>query len=64
MSKDKPRTMNNAELCRRAHERLDQIFQEMENREEYGILGVEVVFERGQATQLRRTLHGTDRPAK
>lgn len=59
-----PSSLNNAEFLNLAHQRLDQIFQEMEGRQDHGTIGVELAFERGQVTMIRRTLNGTDRPAR
>lgn len=57
-----PQDQSSAEFRRLAHQRLEQIFTDMEARQEYGTAGVEVTFQRGQACLIRRTLDGTDRP--
>ncbi|HSV28363.1 MAG TPA: hypothetical protein VLL76_02360 [Candidatus Omnitrophota bacterium] len=57
-------TEHNNAFRRTAHERLDQQIDIMEHREEYGTVGVSVTFERGEIRQVRRTLDGTDRPAR
>jgi hypothetical protein len=54
----------NAEFRRRAHDRLEQVFNDLEGRGEYGTAGVEITFERGTAVTIRRTLDGTDRPTR
>lgn len=54
----------NAALLQLAHDRLDQIHADMESRQEFGTVGIELTYDRGQISMVRRTLNGTDRPAR
>ena len=44
-----------------AHNRLDELFEQAESDKIYGTVGVEVNFEQGRATTVRRVLNGTDK---
>lgn len=44
-----------------AHNRLDELFEQAEGDKIYGTVGIEVSFERGTATTVRRILNGTDK---
>jgi hypothetical protein len=57
-----PSSNGNSALRQAAHVRLDQLFEWAEREKMYGVLGLEVSFEHGQGTVLRRVLNGTDKP--
>jgi hypothetical protein len=47
-----------------AHRRLEEILDDAENRQLHGTVGLEVTFDNGQPTLIRRTLNGTDKVAR
>ena len=55
------RSEQNKAVRIKAHERLDQMCEMAEANQTYGTVGVQVTFERGEATLVRRTIDGTDR---
>jgi hypothetical protein len=59
----KQRGIEENQLIRLAHERLDQVIREMEANSDSGQAGVELNFHRGVVTSIHRTLSGYDKPA-
>lgn len=44
-----------------AHNRLDQLFEQAVSARLYGVVSVELMFENGRPTTVRRGLNGTDK---
>jgi hypothetical protein len=51
----------NRQLCRTAHRRLQTLVEEAENANLYGLVSIEVGFENGRITTVRRRIDGTDK---
>jgi len=51
----------NRQLCRTAHTRLEALVAEAEKHNLYGLVSIEVGFENGRITTVRRRIDGTDK---
>ncbi|MFA6793768.1 MAG: hypothetical protein WCS29_07865 [Candidatus Neomarinimicrobiota bacterium] len=51
----------NRQLCHTAHRRLQTLLEEAENVNLYGLVSIEVGFENGRITTVRRRIDGTDK---
>ena len=51
----------NRQLCHTAHKRLDALVEEAEKGGLYGLVSIEVGFEHGRITTVRRRIDGTDK---
>ena len=51
----------NRQLCHTAHRRLQALIEEAEKANLYGLVSIEVGFENGRITTVRRRIDGTDK---
>lgn len=51
----------NRQLCHTAHRRLQGLVEEAEENNLYGLVSIEVGFENGRITTVRRRIDGTDK---
>lgn len=55
------RSNHNVAMLRRAYERLGELIGQAEDGNLYGTVGIEVQFEAGRITTVRRRIDGTDK---